>query len=217
MKIALVDDHILFRSGLKSLLLDIPNVTTILEAGDGEGLIDILKNHSVDIILLDLEMPGMSGFDVLPVLKKMMLETKIIVISMHPEENFVSRAMELGAHGYLLKDVAFDELELALSSVLETGFYFNERVSKSLLSSLVNKQKIVPHFQENTQLTEREMEILKLICQEYTTSEIAQSIYLSTRTIEGYRARLLEKSGARNSAGLVVYAAKKGWLDHWLE
>ena len=216
MKIAIVDDHALFRNGMKSLLNDITGVEIVLEASDGAELLDKLKSFDVDIILLDLEMPVMSGLDVLPIVRKQAPDTRIMIISMHQEDQFISTSMELGAHGYLLKDAEFEELQIALTSLMESGFYFNEKVSKSLLNKLVQKSHIKASFDSHNQLTEREMEVLKLICQEMTTIEIGKTMYLSARTIEGYRTRLLEKTGAKNIAGLVVYAARNGWLEKWL-
>ena len=216
MKIAIVDDHALFRKGMTAMLEDIENTEVVFEAGNGVELLDKLEQHPVDLILLDLEMPVMDGLTAIPQVKKQAPQTKILIVSMHQDDHFISHMMELGANGYLLKDAEFEELELALEAVEKSGFYFNDQVSKALLSRLVQKQQLVPSFQTQESLSEREKEVLELICREHTTQEIADRIYLSPRTVEGYRNRLLEKTGARNTAGLVVYAARQGWLDNWL-
>lgn len=216
MKVAVVDDHALFRKGMISMLQDIPGTEVTFQAGNGQELLDQLSEHPVDLVLLDLQMPVMDGLTAIPLVKGLSPETKIIIISMHQEDQFISHVMELGANGYLLKDAEFDELEIALASVKDSGFYFNENVSKALLSRLVHKKQLQPSFVTEEVLGDREKEVLELICKELTTAEIAEKIHLSPRTIEGYRNRLLEKTNARNTAGLVVYAAKKGWLDGWL-
>lgn len=201
---------------MASLLADIPDTQVVLQASNGQELLDQLPQHRVDLVLLDLEMPVLDGLATLPLLKQQAPELKVLVISMHQDDAFLSHLMELGANGYLLKDAEFEELTIALQAVQHTGFYFNDRVSKAMLSRLVQKQQLVPRFQVQESLTEREQEVLELICRELTTAEIADRIHLSPRTIEGYRNRLLEKTGARNTAGLVVYAARQGWLEEWL-
>lgn len=216
MRIAVVDDHALFRKGIISMLEDIPGAEIVFDAGNGQELLDQLPGNPVELILLDLQMPVMDGLTAIPLVKKQAPDTKIVIISMHQEDQFISHVMELGANGYLLKDAEFEELEIALSSVQESGFYFNENVSKALLSRLVQKNQLQPSFNTEEVLVEREMEVLELICKELTTAEIADRIHLSPRTVEGYRNRLLEKTKARNTAGLVVYAAKQGWLEGWL-
>lgn len=216
MKIAVVDDHALFRKGIISMLQDISGTEIVFDAGNGQELLDQLPENPVDLVLLDLQMPVMDGLTAIPLVKQQAPDTKIVIISMHQEDQFISHVMELGANGYLLKDAEFEELEIALSSVQESGFYFNENVSKALLSRLVQKNQLQPSFNTEEVLVEREMEVLELICKELTTAEIADRIHLSPRTVEGYRNRLLEKTKARNTAGLVVYAAKQGWLEGWL-
>lgn len=216
MKIAVVDDHALFRKGMVSMLQDIPGTEIVFEAGNGQELLDQLSVNTVDLVLLDLQMPVMDGLTAIPLVKHQSPDTKIVIISMHQEDQFISHVMELGANGYLLKDAEFEELEVALSSVQESGFYFNENVSKALLSRLVQKKQLQPSFSTEEILGEREKEVLELICKELTTAEIADKIHLSPRTVEGYRNKLLEKTKARNTAGLVVYAAKQGWLEGWL-
>ncbi|MEO1449922.1 MAG: response regulator transcription factor [Bacteroidota bacterium] len=216
MKIALVDDHVLFRKGMESMLEDIQGIEVVFHAGNGQELLEKLAYQPVDLILLDLEMPVMDGLTVLPLIREQGPEIKILIISMHQEDEFVAGVMERGANGYLLKDAEYEELEIALQSVQRNGFYFNDQISKAMLGRLVQKQQIIPSFAASEPLTEREVEVLELICRECTTAEIADRLCLSPRTIEGYRNRLLDKTGARNTAGLVVFAARQGWLNTWL-
>ena len=132
---------------------------------------------------------------------------------MHEEDQFVTGLLEVGASAYLLKNADMDEVETAIFSVYESGFYFSERVSKAMLNALVNKQKIKPRFNSIEPLTDREVEVLKLVCEELSSEEIADKVHLSPRTVEGYRRNLLAKTGARNLAGLVVFAIKHGYFQ----
>ena len=213
-RLAIVDDHALFRSGLASMLDIEAHLEVGFQAANGEELIAMLDQHAVDVILLDLDMPVMDGLQATPLVRKNYPGTKILILSMHDDDGFILKLMELGANGYLLKDAEIEEVIQAISSVHNTGYYFNDRVSKAMLTKLVQKQP--DGFSGMTKaedpLTEREREVLKHICDELTTSEIAEKMFLSPRTIEGYRNRLLEKTGARNTAGLVVYAAKNGLI-----
>ncbi|MEM6343154.1 MAG: response regulator transcription factor [Bacteroidota bacterium] len=213
MKIALVDDHKLFRKGMKALLEEIEGLEVIFEAANGQELLDNMAEQQAEIILLDLEMPVMDGVTVLPKIQSGYPEAKVLILSMHQDDQFIVHLLEQGAHGYLLKDTELEELEDALESVKENGFYFNDRTSRAMLSRLTRRQKIKPTFGHVEPLSERETEVLKLICEEFTTAEIADKLFLSPRTIEGYRNRLLEKTGAKNTAGLVVFAARQGYLD----
>lgn len=213
MKIALVDDHKLFRKGMRALLEEITDLEVIFEAANGQELLDNMAQQPAEVILLDLEMPVMDGVTVLPKIQSQYPEAKVLILSMHQDDQFIVHLLEQGAHGYLLKDTELEELENALECVQENGFYFNDRTSRAMLSRLTRRQKIKPTFGQVDPLSERETEVLKLICEEFTTAEIADKLFLSPRTIEGYRNRLLEKTGAKNTAGLVVFAARQGYLD----
>lgn len=213
MKIALVDDHKLFRKGMRALLEEIDGLEVIFEAANGQELLDHMAEQQAEIILLDLEMPVMDGVTVLPKIQSAYPNAKVLILSMHQDDQFIVHLLEQGAHGYLLKDTELEELEDALESVRDNGFYFNDRTSRAMLSRLTRRQKIKPTFGHVEPLSDRETEVLKLICEEFTTSEIADKLFLSPRTIEGYRNRLLEKTGAKNTAGLVVFAARQGYLD----
>lgn len=127
---------------------------------------------------------------------------------MYDDDKFIIHLMEIGANGYLLKNSEPDEIRKAIHAVAENGYYFNDLVNKALLKKLVLRNNIKPSFNENVELTEREMEVLKLICEEKTAAEIAKIIFLSPRSVEGIRQRLIEKIGVRNTAGLVMFAAK---------
>ncbi len=207
-KLGLIDDHNLFREGIKSLLNKISDIQLVLEAVSGKDLLEQLDHIVPDVILLDLEMEEMNGVDTTIALKKTFPDIKIIILTMHKEERMTSYLMEIGANGYLLKDTNQKELEEAIRSVYEKGVYFNSFVSQALLKGLKNKANKPPAIGKNYQLTSRELEVLELITKEYTTTEIAEQLFLSTRTVEGHRKNLISKLGVKNTAGLIMKAIK---------
>lgn len=211
--IALVDDHVLFRKGLAAVLKTFESIEVVHQASNGVELLEMLKNVEVDVVLLDLEMQGMDGMQTTKKLNETFPEVKIIILSMYDDDHFIQHLMELGANGYLLKDTEPEEVIIAVQSAYENGFYFNERVSKVVINGLIKKNKVKPVFRGNVKLSPRELEVLALICQEQTNVEIGEQLFLSSRTIEGYRNRLLEKTNTRNTAGLVVFALKNNLVE----
>ena len=209
-KLALADDQVLFRRGMAMLLRDMPAVQVVFECSNGEELLIGLRNNTVDIVLLDLEMPVLNGMATMKRMRHEFPQVKVIVLSMHGEEKFIVHLMELGANGYVLKTAEPDEIENAIRAVADTGYHFSEMVSLVMLQGLVKKEKVKPTFDDVDPLTERELDVLRLICQELTTTEIAGKLFLSPRTVEGHRNNILLKTGARNTAGIVVYAMSKG-------
>ncbi len=207
-KLGLIDDHNLFREGIKSLLNKMSDVSLVLEAVSGKDLLTKLNNIIPDVILLDLEMEDMNGVDTTLKLQELYPDLKIIILTMHKEERMISYLMEVGANGYLLKDTNQSELEDAIRSVYEKGFYFNPFVSEALVKGLKHKAIKPPEIGKNYYLTTRELEVLELITREYTTVEIANELFLSTRTIEGHRKNLISKLGVKNTAGLIMKAIK---------
>ncbi len=209
-KIAFADDQVMFRRGLVMLLRDLPDVQVVFECSNGEELLTGMKHNTIDIVLLDLEMPVLNGIDAMKRIREEFPQVKVIVLSMHSEEKYIVHLMELGANGYVLKTAEPDEIENAVRSVSTSGYHFSEMVSRVMLHGLVKKDKIKPTFSDVDPLTDRELDVLRLICQELTTTEIAGKLFLSPRTVEGYRNNILQKIGARNTAGIVVYAMSKG-------
>ncbi len=208
-KLGLIDDHNLFREGIKSLLNKMSNISLILEAISGTDLLTKLNTDVPDVILLDLEMEDMNGVDTTLKLQEMYPDLKIIILTMHKEERMISYLMEVGANGYLLKDTNQIELEEAIKSVYEKGFYFNSFVSEALLKGLKHKITKPPRIGKDYHLTSRELEVLELVTQELTTAEIAEKLFLSVRTIEGHRKNLMSKLGVKNTAGLIIKAVKE--------
>ena len=209
-KLALADDQNLFRKGMSMLLRELEGMEVTLECANGKDLLKAIAVVPVDIVLLDLEMPVMDGVETMERMRTDHPEVKVLVLSMHSEEKFIVHLMELGANGYLLKTAEAAEVETAIRSVAESGYYFSDMVSQVMLQGLVKKDKVRPYFNVVDPLSERELEVLKLICAEKTTPEIAERLFLSPRTVEGHRNNILLKTGARNVAGLVVFAMTNG-------
>ena len=209
-RLALADDQRLFRMGMALLLRDMAGVKVVLECVNGAELLASLELTPVDMVLLDLQMPVLDGRQTIVKLKQAHPQVKVIILSTHDEDQMISELMDLGANGYMLKTAEPDEIDTAIRSVAANGFYFSELVSRVMLHGLVNKKQVKPTFNDIDPLSERELEVLRGICQELTTAEIAEKIFVSPRTVDFHRNNLLLKTGARNAAGLVVYAMTKG-------
>lgn len=214
-KVAIADDHKIFRSGVINSLTPYGNVNVVFEAEDGEHLLQIIGQDVPDVILMDLKMPKMDGIQATIKVKQLYPDVKVIILTMYEDDNFIVHLVENGANAYLLKNSEPEEIYEAICTTFDKGFYFNENVNLALLKKVLhkNKQQFKPAFSEKVQLTEREMEVLQLICNELTTQEISEQIYLSPRTVEGLRQKLLEKMNVKNTVGLVVYAFRNGLIQ----
>lgn len=209
-KIAIADDYKIYRDGLKVGLMADEKFEIIMEADNGEDLLEAMKTSLPDIVIMDLKMPVMDGMEATKFIRKNFPEVKVLVVTMYDDDKFIIHLMEIGANGYLLKNAEPEEIRKAIYSVKENGYYFNDLVNKALLKKLVIKNHIKPSFNKDVEFTERELEVLKMICEEKTAAEIAKEIFLSPRSVEGIRQRLIEKVGVRNMAGLVMFAVKSG-------
>jgi DNA-binding NarL/FixJ family response regulator len=212
-KIAIADDYKIFRDGLKVGLGADENFDVMLEADNGEELLEALSNSAPDVVIMDLKMPVMDGMEATKQIRKHYPDIKVLVVTMYDDDKFIIHLMEIGANGYLLKNAEPEEICKAIYCVTENGYYFNDLVNKALLKKLVIKNQIKPSFNQDVELTERELEVLKMICEEKTAAEIGKEIFLSPRSVEGIRQRLIEKVGVRNMAGLVMFAVKSGIAD----
>jgi DNA-binding NarL/FixJ family response regulator len=208
MKIAIADDYKIYRDGIKVGLMKDPTLQVILEADNGEELLKGMEKELPDVIIMDLKMPVMDGIEATAVIKSRYSSVKVLVVTMYDDEQFIIHLMQSGANGYLLKNADAPEIIKAIYAVYENGYYFNDIVNKALLKKLVMKGNIKPSFNNNIQFTERELDVLKMICEEKTAAEIGQEIFLSPRSVEGIRQRLIEKVGVRNTAGLVMFAVR---------
>jgi len=210
-KLAVVDDHKLFRSGLISLIEAVSDSFSILfEADNGLALTQKLDNQNLpDIIIMDVNMPGMDGFETVQWLKDNHPEINVLVVSMIEKEETIVKMLKLGVKGYLCKDVEPNELQEALSSVYNKGFYYTDFITGKLVHSLQNDD----HVSGIDIMNEREKEFLVLACSELTYSQIADKMCLSPKTIDGYRNSLFEKLEVKSRVGLAMLAVKQGWVQ----
>jgi DNA-binding NarL/FixJ family response regulator len=208
--IGIADDFKIFREGLKLGFSSDKNLQVICEADNGEDFIAAIEKKTPQVAILDLKMPLMDGIETTQYIKKKYPEIKVLIVTMYDDDKFIIHLMENGANGYLIKNAEPEEIIKAVYSVVENGYYFNDVVNKALLKKLFVKGHMKPTFNNNIEFTERELEVLTLICEEKTAAEIGQQIFLSPRSVEGIRQRLIEKVGVRNTAGLVLFAVKQG-------
>ncbi len=210
--IAVADDHILFRKGLVALLEDFGFVDKIYEASNGLEMLEVLE-YAVpmpEIVLLDLRMPVMDGVETTEKIKDKYPDIKIVILTMQDDEGLIMHMIEKGVSGYLLKNAEPDELEKALLTLMIKDFYFNQKLSEIVMKGLFTKGRKPKGMYFDSLFSEREIEVLQLICEEYTSAEIADKLNVSRRTVESHRNNLIEKSGAKNAAGLVIYAIRNG-------
>jgi DNA-binding NarL/FixJ family response regulator len=211
-KVAIADDSVIFREGLKVSLSADSKFDPMLEAGNGKELLAGIEKAMPHVILMDLKMPVMDGMEATKAIKLRFPNIKVLAVTMYEDENFIIHLMENGANGYLLKNAEPEEIRKAIYTVFENGYYFNDLVSNTLLRKVVIKPQVKPSFNKAVEFTDRELDVLKGICNEKTSTEIGEAIFLSPRSVEGIRQHLLEKIGVRNTAGLVMFAVKNGLI-----
>ena len=211
-KVAIADDHALFRAGVKTALSVKKDVELIAEADNGMQLLNLLKHVEPDVILLDIQMPIMDGITTLPEIRRLYPQVKVIILSMHNDHSMISRLMEIGANSYLTKNSDSETIYQAIKTCFEQEFFFNELTNKALLTGLRTK-RVEPAANDDAQLNDKEMKILRLMCEEKSTKEIADIVDISPRTVEAIRDKLKTKTGAKSMAGLVMYAVKHGIME----
>jgi len=207
--IMIADDHPLVREGLKKVLSDEPGLIIVAEAKDTEEVFDNLNQHTVDILLLDLTMPGKSGLDIIKEIKNKFPSVKILILSMHPEDRFALRSLKLGASGYLTKETAADELVKAIHKIFKGGSYLSSTLAEKLLDKLEADFENLPH----EILSDREFEVFRLIASGKSISQTSSEINLSVATVSTYRARILEKMKMKSNAEITYYAITNNLIN----
>ncbi|WP_294669262.1 response regulator transcription factor [uncultured Fluviicola sp.] len=209
MKILIVDDHFVFREGIHLLLKQYNPVFEIAEASNGREALSLLRTRPVDVILMDSEMPEMNGTECLKELKQSKYsDIPVIMLTMHNQLNHMMQAYDLGANGYLTKDSSIKEVVLAIETVTQGEEYYAAAIRTPFLKELSKREHTF--FDKTNKLTVREIEVLQMICREFSTEEIASTLFVSPLTINNHRRSLISKTGAKNVAGLVTYAIRNG-------
>lgn len=212
--VAIADDHTLFREGLKLIVNSSIGLELIFEAENGQVLLDgIAKKTTLpDVVLLDLRMPVKDGVETVAELRILYPEIKILILTMIDQDDYIIHLLDMGASGYLLKNSSAEEVIKAIFSVVESGFYFNNHVSKVMLEGLKRKRTVPPVLDAMTKISAREIEVCELMAEGFTTQEIADRLFISARTVETHRKHLMEKLDAKNTAGIIYRALKEGLL-----
>ncbi|TSJ44938.1 response regulator transcription factor [Fluviicola chungangensis] len=209
MKILIVDDHFVFREGIHLLLKQFNPVFEIVEASNGREALSLIRSNPPDVILMDSEMPEMNGTECLKELKQGDFSfIPVIMLTMHDQLNHMILMHDLGANGYLTKDSSIKEVVLAIETVTQGEEYYAAVIRTPFLKELSKREHTF--FDKTNKLTAREVEVLQMICQEFSTEEIAANLFVSPLTINNHRRSLIAKTGAKNVAGLVMYAIKNG-------
>ena len=210
-RVAVVDDHILLRNGLANLIRSFDQYDVIFEADNGKDFLSKLdKNALPDIVLMDINMPEMDGYETALWIKRNHPDVKVLALSMYDNENAIIRMLKSGAKGYILKDIDPSEFRVALDALLRKGYYYSELVTGKLIHAVNHLDEPDQPIKNITTLNDREIDFLKYACSEMTYKEIADKMYLSPRTIDGYRDAPFEKLNCKTRVGLVMYAIKNG-------
>jgi DNA-binding NarL/FixJ family response regulator len=208
-KLLIADDHVLIREGLKKILKEAPDMSVVCEAGDGRELFEGLKKHPVDVVILDISLPGKSGLELLKDIKQDYPQLPVLILSMHPEDRFAVRALKAGAAGYVTKEGAAQELILALRKVIQGRKYVSPTLAEKLATELDLASDRPPH----ESLSDREYQVLCLIASGKTVKEISGELFLSVSTVNTYRTRILEKMNMKTDAELIRYAIQNHLVD----
>ncbi len=208
-RVLVADDHAILRRGIRQILAEIPAIEAVDEATNGQEVLSKVGRSHYDLVLLDISMPGRSGLDVLKQLKTQKPRLPVLILSMHPEEQYAVRALKAGASGYLAKESAPDELIAAVQKILQGGKYVTESLAERFVSELANPAGKAPH----ETLSDREYEIMCMIASGKTVSEIGGELALSVKTVSTYRARILSKMGMKNNADIMRYAVENALLQ----
>jgi DNA-binding NarL/FixJ family response regulator len=205
-KVAIVDDHKILREGLRLMISEMDNAEVIIEAANGKDFIEKIADAIPDLAIVDINMPLMGGEETVKLSKQILPSLKILILSMHSDEQYYNAFNKLGVDGYVLKEADYNELDIAIKTIMNGGQFFSQQLLRGLLKNR-------PKQGSNTLLTDREKEVLKLLCAGYSTNEIADKLCVSTRTIEKHRSEMLYKTDSSNSISLVIHAIKNGFVE----
>ncbi len=223
LNIIIVDDHSIFRKGLSLLLNEIPDIKVVAEASNGEELMDILKNKKIipDIIFMDIKMPKMNGIEATKEVLKYNNNIKVFALSMFGEEEYLQSMIESGVEGFILKKAEKEEIESAIKSAREGKSYFSHELFDLLVKNFGLKKNLNEIEKKpevaiaSPRLSNRELEVLQLICKGFSNIQIAEALFISPRTVDGHKASILSKTGTKNTANLILYAFNTKLVDKY--
>lgn len=207
-RVVLVDDHVLIRAGLKALLHSLGNIQVVGEASDGHEAVDVVEKLEPDVVIMDIAMANLNGLEAASRVTKQWPKVKVIILSMHANEEYVGQALDAGATGYLLKGAEPAELELALKAVVRGETYLSPSISKQLVQDYLSHRK--EKAGSAVELTARQREVLQLIAEGCSTKDIANKLGLSVKTVDTHRTELMRRLDIHDVAGLVRYAIRRG-------
>ena len=218
MRVLLADDHTLVRAGIRALLTALPEVDSVIEAGDGQEALALLLEARPDVALVDIGMPGLNGLELAVRVGREVPGTRLVILSMHGTPAHVAQALRAGVSGYLLKDAAADELPLVLRAVMRGETYLSPAISKQVVTGFLGRAGTAPAAgdadgEAPDVLTSRQRDILQLVAEGQSTQEVAQMLNLSVKTVETHRAQIMDRLGIRDLAGLVRYAIRTGLVS----
>lgn len=208
-KVAIVDDHKMFRDGVSAILSDEEDIEVIWSVSSSKETLELINVKVPDVVLMDLSLGQESGFVLTSQILERNRQIKILTLSMHHEDSYIVKTLEMGSSGYLLKDAGREEMVKAIHEIAKGNIYYSQQVSEVLIKHFSSGTKS-KQAESTIDLTKREIEILKLIGEEYSNAEIAEMLFISVRTVDAHRRNLLEKLGVKNTAGMIKYAIKAG-------
>jgi len=214
-KILIVDDHEVVRDGLRNILLSLDNISIAGEAGNGEDAIKLYNSVKPDLVIMDISMPGMNGIEATRIIKEKDPDAKILILTMHDNQEYLNQIIRSGAKGFILKNTDKEELLDAVKTVASGENFFSKDISKLIIDNYIRSAKEGEKSDgyKETPLTKREIEILKLIASGYSNQEIANILYISYNTVDTHRKNIMHKLSIKNTAGLVRYAIEKGLIS----
>lgn len=208
-KVLLVDDHEIFRDGMKFVLNRIQDIEVVAEAGNGQESIELVQRHSPDLVFMDVQMPEMNGIKATEIIRRLYPSIKVVALSMFGEETYLQGMVEAGANGFLLKNIEKRELTLAIHQLVQGRNYY----SPELLPYFTNKYLSDKQFPDGIRFTNREVEVMQQIALGKSNQEIADTLYISKRTVDGHKANLIAKTGSKNVLSLLIYAIKNELVE----
>lgn len=213
-KVILVDDHKLFRDGLKFVIMQMDNLEVVAEASNGKEFLDIIEKQEADLVLMDISMPELNGIEATKLAIAKNPKLKILALSMFCDEEYYFQMIQAGVMGFVLKESGKNELEEAIGAILKGESFFSQKLLREIIININNPaQKLKSQNEDRIELTKRETEVLKLICEGMSNSQIADKLFISLRTVEGHKSNLITKTGVKNSISLVMCALKNKLVE----